>query len=83
VQIMSVPSPARGESKASAASFFNGRLSQALTSALDGPLLRPLIDIIAGYARSAVDWTRATVEILPMAVQPDPPAFWSTAFGVA
>jgi hypothetical protein len=44
-----------------------GRISRELTSALEEPLLRPLIDIVFQYARSTADWSRATLETLPMA----------------
>jgi hypothetical protein len=43
-------------------------LSAALSAVLDRSLLQPLLQMIAGCAR-AVDWTRATVETLPLPAQ--------------
>jgi hypothetical protein len=47
-----------------------GRISRELTSALEEPLLRPLIDIVFQYARSTADWSRATVETVRLALYP-------------
>jgi hypothetical protein len=43
-------------------------LSRALTSVLQPSLLRPLIDIVADFARAA-DWSRATVEVLQLTTE--------------
>jgi hypothetical protein len=49
--------------------FGPDRLLQALTSVLDRELLRPLIGIIAGYAREA-DWSRATANPISLGEPP-------------
>jgi hypothetical protein len=50
-----------GDVKSNASDAARDGLSRALSSALEKELLRPLIDLVAGYARTA-DWSRVTVD---------------------